>query len=84
MGEVRPGANDRCRPGATGPVEAAPAHGLPIGAREVTMSAIVRSWIRIFCPKCGHRATFLLEGEWTVKCTECGHERPLKDGMLVR
>jgi uncharacterized Zn finger protein len=48
------------------------------------MSAIVRRWIRFFCPKCGKRAQFVLEGESLVRCTECGHERPLLNGMLTR
>jgi hypothetical protein len=48
------------------------------------MSAIVRSWVRIFCPKCGKRAKFELADEWRIKCCECGHERNLANGMLTR
>ncbi len=48
------------------------------------MSAIVRSWIRMFCPKCGTRSTYNLEGDWHIRCSTCGHERSLVNGLLTR
>jgi uncharacterized protein (DUF983 family) len=46
------------------------------------MSAIVRSWVRIFCPACKQRRTFVLKEEWTLTCSSCGHERKLRRGVL--
>lgn len=48
------------------------------------MSAVVKSWVRIFCPSCNQRRTFVLQGEWQLICSNCGHERTLKNGILIR
>ncbi len=48
------------------------------------MSAVVKSWVRIFCPKCKERQTFVLREEWQLVCTCCGHERSLRSGVLTR
>lgn len=48
------------------------------------MSAVVRSWVRIFCPGCNRRSTFVLRGEWKLVCSSCGHERELRNGLLMR
>ena len=48
------------------------------------MSAVVKSWVRIFCPKCNERQTYVLRDEWVLVCTSCGHEKALKGGILVR
>ena len=46
------------------------------------MSAIVKSWVRIFCPGCKERQTFVLREEWTLECSTCGHRRTLRRGVL--
>lgn len=48
------------------------------------MSAVVKSWVRIFCQKCNQRQTFVLQDEWVLVCSGCGHERTLKNGLLIR
>lgn len=48
------------------------------------MSSIVKSWVRIFCPRCQSRQTFVLREQWTLVCSSCGHERTLKHGVLAR
>ena len=48
------------------------------------MSAIVRSWVRIFCPKCNRRETYVLREQWTLVCSSCGHEKIMSHGVLTR
>ena len=48
------------------------------------MSAVVRSWVRIFCPKCKQRQTYVLREQWVLECSCCGNERTLKTGILTR
>ena len=63
----------------------APGMGLArVYAEEARMSAVVKSWVRIFCPKCKERQTYVLQEEWRLVCTACGHERSLRRGVLGR
>jgi hypothetical protein len=39
---------------------------------EVSMSAVVRSWIRAFCRTCGKKQVFELQDGWVATCGECG------------
>jgi len=48
------------------------------------MAAVVRSWVRIFCPRCDERRTFLLGPDRVLVCTECGLRRSLGEGVLLR
>ena len=48
------------------------------------MSAIVKSWVRIFCPTCNQRQTYVLRSEWRLECSACGNEKTLKHGVLSR
>ena len=36
------------------------------------------------CQKCNQRQTFVLQDEWVLVCSGCGHERTLKNGLLIR
>ena len=67
-----------------------PVTGLSCGTRiahpipEVTMSAVVKSWVRVFCPNCNDRQTYVLRHQWVLVCSGCGHERALRHGLLSR
>jgi hypothetical protein len=56
----------------------------PESGEEASMSAVVKSWVRIFCPKCKERQTYVLQAEWRLVCSNCGHERSLRHGVLGR
>ena len=62
-----------------------PGTGIAAGWRqkEVVMSAIVRSWVRIYCPNCQERQTYVLRDQWVLVCSSCGHEKTLKTGILT-
>ena len=48
------------------------------------MAAIVKSWMRAWCGTCDARRIFELNKGWTLRCSDCGHERHLaKNGLLA-
>jgi transposase len=48
------------------------------------MSSIAKSWVRIFCEHCKSRQTWVLREHWTLVCSNCGHEKTLRHGVLGR
>ena len=48
------------------------------------MSSVVRSWLRAWCTCCEKKQVFVLQPNWVLVCSECGHEKHLKqDGTLA-
>ena len=47
------------------------------------MAAIVRSWIRAFCPSCDTRKVFMLEDDWVLVCDTCGCKKQLEPNGLL-
>jgi len=45
------------------------------------MASVVKSWIRILCPRCRETCVFHLRPGWMLACSACGYERPLGDTM---
>ncbi len=45
------------------------------------MASVVKSWIRILCPRCRETRVFHLRPGWMLACSACGYERPLGDTM---
>jgi hypothetical protein len=53
-------------------------------ALEVSMSSVVRSWLRAFCSCCEKKQVFELKPGWVLVCSQCGHEKRLDaNGLLA-
>ncbi len=48
------------------------------------MSSVVRSWLRAWCTCCEKKQVFVLQSDWVLTCSDCGHEKRLEaNGLLA-